>query len=997
MSQPPVVAKKKVVLTGEFKSLSRAEAGKKLTALGATMSSSISSKTDLVFAGRDAGSKLDKALALGLTVHDEATLMAVLEGSSGESKTRSDSTAILQTKLELPADPAELERVLRSLDWRALDVVTLRQIRGSLVALERSQGITALHQWAIEQLIARGAEVINPFAQQTERTCYARSWDGHYLAIGSWVGDDYASGGMLSIWDIVAGRCVQMIKPIDGGVGWPDTGRQLQWARDGESIAVGFSTNGVGRWLPFARAHQPTGDAFVTDGWSRPPAWALSHDGMRAMISCWADRAIPGAVAPLVADPRRQRNRYGRNVRTEQHMSKTMPAFAKKLLDGRELGVQTLMAWGPNDAYVAAAFDFTLGAIDVAKGSLLWLRECGSVRALSPDGSRYVTAINGLVIGRTDTGEPVHLISDFADEVIDFCWSSDAGSPRLAVIGQPAKSAKPSSLWIVYEGKATRLGTSLRPRAYGVGDLRSVAWSPAGDALVTLTADSRIERWQFTGGTATRTHDRAAPQGTVGVLFGADNTVVAVSGDQVHFVALDSDRQDAVFRYGVEPAGDTTLLSLDDDDLSTTLPLSPWLACSTAAWSAVFTTGVVIAPAASEHPQIKALLGWSVEGRVAFDARWGGLEFHAEPATVSKSARPPAGIPWRKFKSGSGAKSKSESWPPERAVTLEEIVEGAIASTRALGRQWGFFRDEKLLALGRALARLGLWELFTSSVEALESLASRQRAFADASSMAARRGDKARATELLAKSLNISASTYGEWERDTAAMSLATALIKSDRLEDAEPYLLLARDALGRGSNPGQYAQDFALCLHRAGEMRDEMLTIITSPESLRANSIIALPMACYLLRYDLEAFAKWFALVQKSPSWSDNGELSQAIADAGLPDLLQSYRAALRPSDQLMALANRNANREFPWVNVTVADETLANLRALYTAMMAQPRTQRRTPTRNLALYAASIGHYAACISLLDRLDADDANGRPMVAFAMAFQALRGSAVDPR
>ncbi|MEG1732283.1 MAG: NAD-dependent DNA ligase LigA, partial [Longicatena sp.] len=66
---------KTVVLTGTLTKLTRNDAKDMLESLGANVSGSVSKHTDIVIYGESAGSKLDKANALGVTTMDEETFM----------------------------------------------------------------------------------------------------------------------------------------------------------------------------------------------------------------------------------------------------------------------------------------------------------------------------------------------------------------------------------------------------------------------------------------------------------------------------------------------------------------------------------------------------------------------------------------------------------------------------------------------------------------------------------------------------------------------------------------------------------------------------------------------------------------------------------------------------------------------------------------------------------------------------------------------------------
>ncbi len=75
---PQPLTGKTVVLTGTLPNISRDEAKAMLEAAGAKVAGSVSQKTSYVVAGAEAGSKLEKALSLGVPVLDEAGLLSLV-------------------------------------------------------------------------------------------------------------------------------------------------------------------------------------------------------------------------------------------------------------------------------------------------------------------------------------------------------------------------------------------------------------------------------------------------------------------------------------------------------------------------------------------------------------------------------------------------------------------------------------------------------------------------------------------------------------------------------------------------------------------------------------------------------------------------------------------------------------------------------------------------------------------------------------------------------
>jgi DNA ligase (NAD+) len=77
------LAGQSVVLTGTLASMSREQAGARLEALGAKVVGSVSKKTSFVVAGSEPGSKLAKAIELGIPVLDESAFLALLAAHGG--------------------------------------------------------------------------------------------------------------------------------------------------------------------------------------------------------------------------------------------------------------------------------------------------------------------------------------------------------------------------------------------------------------------------------------------------------------------------------------------------------------------------------------------------------------------------------------------------------------------------------------------------------------------------------------------------------------------------------------------------------------------------------------------------------------------------------------------------------------------------------------------------------------------------------------------------
>ncbi len=99
---------KKVAVTGKFHNLKRADIEVRLQALGATITKSVSSKTDILVAGEKAGSKLQKAQSLGIDILDELALMKAFE-----TLDKGKIAQAMQQQAEKQAKPKVLDEAIQ--------------------------------------------------------------------------------------------------------------------------------------------------------------------------------------------------------------------------------------------------------------------------------------------------------------------------------------------------------------------------------------------------------------------------------------------------------------------------------------------------------------------------------------------------------------------------------------------------------------------------------------------------------------------------------------------------------------------------------------------------------------------------------------------------------------------------------------------------------------------------------------------------------------------
>lgn len=665
---------KTVVLTGTFSRLKRAEAEARLAALGAKIGSSVGKATHILFAGEKAGSKINAAITYGVTVLGEDDLMAVLAAAAPTATAATAATAKKTSKrgakaVEVAAAPVgfpaidaslaapALAAAIEALPWDSFEADRdLPGLRAALFAHEEVHGVTAAHRAATARLRPH-ARLGHAHGHDVEVGWSDLSPDGRFFATGSWVGDDYARGGVLQIWDVAVGRCVNMLR-IGGGVGWPDYDGCVQWRPDGRRVGLAFDTNGVGSFDPFGKSGEPDSCAYITDGWSRPPAWAWSPNSRDVYIACWGPDLALGAIVALVG--RRPEPRWC--ARTE-------------LVDPKDRDSQPRLqpmkdiTWAHPDRIVGRSRS-QMFALDARTGALLWEGVAHPPVSFSPDGSEFAMHPAGIVYYDAATGLPngklpMHLGAE------SLLYSRDGA--RLAAVVQPGNRWGADPGIFIYERGDYHYSPDVP--APGADESYYFSWSPDG-RRAAITVGGRLQIWEL-GAAPTRLLDIAAPGGAH-VAYG-DGVLISHSSFGLAFLR---ERDGAVigqFQPAIEATGESPL-ALADGDVGAGWPWNPAFPIDRTRVAAALPEGVVIGPpeARASVEEVDGKISWVVGRKWAWPWRWGDTKVWPDPEAACADPAAPTVLK-RKYAQKGKARGKpavratKSAWPPPGG-SLDDIA-----------------------------------------------------------------------------------------------------------------------------------------------------------------------------------------------------------------------------------------------------------------------------------------------------------------------------------
>ncbi|GAA2087376.1 WD40 repeat domain-containing protein [Actinomadura alba] len=972
-----------VVLYGDFWEIERESAIRRLQALGVRLADEVTEETDLIFLAPGERGPIPRTDAMLRTPYlDEDALIGMLE--------REESVAPPAAAPPRPFLPASelagaqgsgaVYALLDGADWSAFtperDVPPLR---ARLAELERAEGVTDAHRLATRRLIDAGvARLLQPYGHDTEIIAHAMSPDGRYLATGSWVGDDYDAGGVLQIWEVATGRCVNTVRRIEGGIGWPGYQRTIQWSADSSRIAMAHCTNMVGVWT-FDGERLATID--VSDGNSRPSEFALSPDGRSVYFHCGTngDGGLQGCIVPLD----RGRLRWLPNHVETDHpylMARRLPEAVRDDFAQRDDGDGEWKVgqwiddpvWSPDGTRL---FGANAISVDARTREVVWYAP-GKFARLSPDGS-LVAAVTrrGLFLRDASTGR-IRCGPFALGKPVSLHWAPGRVINRLAVLTPPTGTAETGGVHVfdddrlVFSAQVPHSGWGDRE-----GDHNAWAWAPGGERAAFLNIEGSAEIWSFADPANPRLLQSVLAGGADTVYWGADDTLVLLDDVVMQFVKVETGKVIGDFYSLYVPPGprpvegelvekfEGQVFALDEDN-----------------WAMTLQPDAVIAPEGSED-ELDSLLAWGVGRRHAWPVRWGELRVLPDALTAADVLDSEDGELLREYREEVEEMDGDEpaEWPPPNTASVDDLFEAARGSLADLDRySWGSHIGDHLRAAARLRARHGEPEAAMILVGDIPEPADRLAAASDVAVILARAGDtrSARTAFSLAQSLSPSVDQK-MFEADRSA-SFGAACQALGETGTAEQWFQHARASITIEPNAWQ---DHVAVMHSMLECgRDDLVRALLDDRAGHPSGSFfsEAEWLVFLLRTGRLDLAREF---QSLPGWDVPYEVLTVLAEHGRADLMETWgNHNWAIGDELVELARRGTP---PFRPPTPTDQDVRELARRYAGIQGIPHSQREHPIEQLIESAAECGHITAVLDLLELLpERGDFNDRPSSAF---------------
>lgn len=770
-----------------------------IAALGPSLTAASLGEDGVVVVGAKAGGVLRYDLADRLGV--EAPPAAAAAGAFVDLAPLAD------------AAPEAIAAALGDADWSAFDPTRdLLPLRALLSALETRAGITAAHHLAVARLLARPDTIVrHDWGHEEAITAYGLSPCGRWLATGSWTGSDYERGGTLMIWALPEGRCVNVLDPVDGGVGWPDYARNVQWSPDGAQVGLAYNTNVVGNFLPFEAGSEPLTAAWVTNGWSRPPQWCWSPDGRAVAIGAWGPSPIPGCVVTL--------DRASVSEDTARWFANEAPEGTPELEPHKEMMWVEGRIQGHNNH--GQAF-----AINPVSGALLWHTKVSEPVAWSPDGARFAHGLAGLVVYDAEAGLPVPSQLPMIMGVTDLLWASDSRT-LAAVVGPRNNAGAGPGVHLYRDGVhiGSAEGTPARDR-WDFPDGRAWAFSPDATAGVLLTEDGTLSAWGLDP--VARRWQVDLEDGAGGVLWGA-GAIVVVGQGVLAFRSPEDGRLLRRYRPGNPKADlieDPSPLQKGRVDAGARFgvdPCFPMAEGSAWRWVVAFETGLVVAPEAL-HGQLDDHLSVVVGRRYALPWRWMQPAVFATLAEAADHPALPLTEPER------AALIPEQAPPPKRQARRNKplpigtsagfpaLAEAYWVAVKDLHAGWHSHISEQLATIVDKLTRLGAMGPAQAHTSRIPEVWWRVVARARVAATLADRDPEAARTWLSQAEADLSASdALADWNDTFVCGALGAAHARLGDTAKADALFAQARVHIADEANPFQRYASLARSLADAG------------------------------------------------------------------------------------------------------------------------------------------------------------------------------------